>query len=103
MAPPQTNANPTTWSLEVVRGHAVGRVYPLATGETIVGNGHDGQAKIDLGDQEAGSPRRMAARHAAISLDGPELTIRDLDTPGGTFVNRQRLLSGQSRRLQPGD
>ena len=32
-----------------------------------------------------------------------ELTIRDLESPGGTFVNQQRLLSGQARRLQPGD
>ncbi len=34
---------------------------------------------------------------------GPELVIRDLDSPGGTFVNHQRLLPGQARRLQPGD
>ena len=47
--------------------------------------------------------RRMAARHAAITAAGQDLTIRDLESPGGTFVNRQRLLSGQSRRLEPGD
>ncbi len=45
----------------------------------------------------------MAARHAAITSAGQDLTIRDLESPGGTFVNRQRLLSGQSRRLQAGD
>src|SRR5262249_40059528 len=42
-------------------------------------------------------------RHAVITLTGQELAIRDLDSPGGTFVNRQRLLAGQSRRLQAGD
>ena len=41
----------------------------------------------------------MAARHAALSATNEELTIRDLESPGGTFVNQQRLLSGQARRL----
>ena len=27
----------------------------------------------------------------------------DLESPGGTFVNQQRLLSGQPRKLSPGD
>src|SRR5205823_4591527 len=94
---------PAPWSLAVVRGRDVGRVYALATGETIVGNALNGEPGLDLSEQEGGSPRRMAARHAAIGLTGQELTIRDLDTPGGTFVNRQRLLTGQPRRLQPGD
>lgn len=91
------------WSLAVVRGREPGRVYALGAGETIVGSASDGGAGLDLSDQEAGALRRMAGRHAAISLSGPEPSIRDLDTPGGTFVNRQRLLAGQSRRLQAGD
>ena len=45
----------------------------------------------------------MAARQAVITVTGQELGIRDHDSPGGTFVNQQRLLSGQSRRLQTGD
>ena len=45
----------------------------------------------------------MAARQAQLDLSAQGLTIRDLESPGGTFVNRQRLLPGQSRTLQPGD
>src|SRR6516162_7109519 len=104
MADFQTKASPPApWSLAVVRGRDVGRAYALAAGETILGNALDGQSGLDLSDQEGGSPRRMAARHAAITLTGQEPAIRDLDSPGGTFVNRQRLLAGQSRRLQAGD
>lgn len=104
MAPPSaTAAGPTAWSLEVVRGRDVGRVLALRPGENLLGNRLEGAAGLDLAEQEAGSPRRMAARQAAIEARGPELLIRDLDSPGGTFVNLQRLLAGQSRRLQPGD
>lgn len=93
----------TDWSLEVVRGRDVGRVFALSGGDVVLGNALNGAAGLDLRDQEAGSPRRMAARQAAVEMRGAEIAIRDLDSPGGTFVNRQRLLAGQSRRLQPGD
>jgi hypothetical protein len=104
MAHPQgTAAQSTPWSLEVVRGRDVGRVYNLQVAETILGNSLNGEPGLDLREQEAGSPQRMAARQAAVVVTGQELAIRDLDSPGGTFVNRQRLLAGQSRRLQAGD
>jgi pSer/pThr/pTyr-binding forkhead associated (FHA) protein len=45
----------------------------------------------------------MAPRQAQLELSPKGLTVRDLDSPGGTFVNRQRLLPGQSRSLQSGD
>ncbi len=72
-------------------------------GETVVGNALNGQAGLDLREQEGDSPRRMAARHAAFECSGQDLSIRDLESPGGTFVNQQRLLSGQPRKLSPGD
>src|SRR5262245_19685036 len=98
-----TQGRSTRWSLEVVRGRDLGKVFELAGSEIVLGNGPGGAGGIDLRDQEAGSPRRMAARQASLALEGGDLVIRDLDSPGGTFVNRQRLLSGQARRLQAGD
>ena len=81
---------------QVVRGRDVGRRYPVGAGETPLGNALDGQTGLDLREQEWNSPRRMAGQHACISRRTEEITIRDLDSPGGTFVNRQRLLSGQA-------
>ena len=98
-----TQARSTSWSLEVVRGRDVGKVFDLRGDEILLGNGLDGAVGLDLRDQEAGSPRRMAARQAVLESRGGDLVIRDLDSPGGTFVNRQRLLSGQPRRLQADD
>jgi hypothetical protein len=78
-------------------------VYSVNTGEILVGNALNGKPGLDLADQEGSSPRRMAARHAALTSTNKEIAIQDLDSPGGTFVNRERLLSSQPRRLQPGD
>jgi hypothetical protein len=91
------------WSLEVVRGRAVGRVYPLSRGSTVLGNALEGRVGIDLAHQEGDAPRRMAARQTQLDCSAQGLSVRDLDSPGGTFVNRQRLLPGQARALQPGD
>ena len=94
---------PTCWSLEVVRGRTVAHQYVLDVGETIVGNDLGGAHGLDLAEQEGNSPRKMAARHATITSTTKDLMVRDLDSPGGTFVNQQRLLTGQSRRLVAGD
>jgi len=99
----KTATQPGCWSLNVVRGRAVGQEYLLDLGETILGNACSGERGLELADQEVNSPRKMAARHAMLLSTNDELTIRDLESPGGTFVNQQRLLSGQARRLVPGD
>ena len=92
------------WVVEIVRGREQGRRYPIGPGESPIGNALAGAPGLDLADQEdPSSPRRMAARQACFTATADALSIRDLDSPGGTFVNRQRLLSGQVRALQPGD
>ena len=98
-----TSPGRTRWVLEIVRGQDIGRRYVLGPGETTIGNALAGAAGFDLADQEANSPRRMAGRHACVMVKDEGLFIRDLESPGGTFVNRQRLLSAQARPLQPGD
>ena len=98
-----TTSGRERWILEVVRSRIVGRRYQVGTGETPIGNALAGVQGFDLADQESSSPRRMAGRHACLTATGDALSIRDLEGPGGTFVNRQRLLAGQARPLQPGD
>ncbi len=93
----------TRYVLEVARGREPGRRYTLDRGETAVGNAPWAPAFLSLADQEGDSPRRMAPRQAVILLDGDRLSIRDLESPGGTFVNRQRLFTNQERVLVPGD
>jgi hypothetical protein len=101
--PPATAQQAVRWSLEVIRGRVTGREYALKPGEIVLGNALNGAPGLDLVEQEGNSPRKMAARQAAVAASGADLTIRDLDSPGGTFVNQQRLLAGQARRLVDGD
>src|SRR5262249_29102171 len=103
---PQTMASTNKryrWELEIIRSREVGRRFSVVPSETIIGSAAGDAQGLDLAEQEPSSPRRMAARQASITEAGDDLSIRDLESPGGTFVNRQRLLAGQSRRLQPGD
>ncbi len=91
------------WSLEVVKGRQAGRSYALAGPEVVLGNALAGVSGIDLAEQEGETPRRMAARQAVVAATPAGLLVRDLDSPGGTFVNRQRVLPGQSLPLRAGD
>ncbi len=104
MNDPSANGDGGGWALEVVRGRDVGRVFALIGGESVLGNAPgDPRRGVDLSGQEGDSPRRMAGRHAALEADGRGLAVRDLESPGGTFVNRRRVLPGRSTALRPGD
>ena len=97
-------ANGNGWSLQVVRGRDPGRVFALGAGEFVLGNAPADRAGIDLAGQEGDqSARKMAARHAALDCSNGGLALRDLESPGGTFVNRQRVLPGQAKPLRAGD
>ena len=94
----------STWVLEVVRGRDLGKRFARRAGRDPPWQCPGGRSGVRPGRPGAAdSPRRMAARQAALTARGDLLEIRDLESPGGTFVNRQRLLSGHARPLQPGD
>ena len=97
------NAGENGWGLEVVRGRQVGRIYPLGAGPSVLGASLNGAPGIDLSAEEGPSPRKMAAKQAQVECASGSLSLRDLDSPGGTFVNRQRVLPDQPRRLESGD
>ena len=98
-----TTSDKQRWVLEVVRGRDVGRAYALQTGETLLGNALDRGSGVDLSDQETSSARRMSGHHACLIATNDAIWIRDLESPGGTFVSGQRLLSTAPRQLAPGD
>lgn len=64
--------------------HRSGKTLPLWSGDNTVGRGRDCSVVIDDSD---------VSRHHAIVRLGPEgVTIRDLDSKNGTFVNGRRIV-----------
>jgi hypothetical protein len=90
----------------VVRGREPGRVFALAGSpdEIVLGNAPADPRGINLAGQESDNAlRKMAPRHASLAWSVAGVALRDLESPGGTFVNRQRILPGQARALAEGD
>lgn len=80
------------YALVVERGPRAGLTYILGEGETIAGRSED--VDIFLGDVT------VSRQHARFRVDEAGLTVEDLRSTNGTYVNAER----QDRAdLQPGD
>jgi hypothetical protein len=99
-APATTATNP---KLLVVRGQRMDVAYPLYPGKNYLGRTDDKPVDVDLEDQE--SPDRIwtSRQHAVITFENGKLTIEDLNSLNGTFVNRTRVHPGQVRDLIESD
>jgi hypothetical protein len=93
-------ANP---KLVVVRGQRMDVQYPLYPGKNYLGRTDDKPVDIDLEDQEAQDRIWTSRQHAVITFDEGKLTVEDLNSLNGTFVNRNRVHPGQVKELQPND
>src|SRR5437660_1748683 len=68
--------------LAIIEGEEAGRELSV-TGATLIGRGPDVDVVID--DSE------MSGRHASFAPAGDGLTVEDLSSTNGTFVNGQRV------------
>lgn len=77
---PPTDDEPPMWALRVEDGPAAGELLDLPAGRAVIGRaGEDGVA-IDLGDSA------VSRRHAELTA-GDALTVRDLGSRNGTWLN----------------
>jgi DNA-binding winged helix-turn-helix (wHTH) protein len=74
----------------LVRGS---REYPLRSGAQVIGRGRDVHIPLYTST--------TSRHHARIEVSGNDVTLEDLDSRHGTYVNRKRI-SGKMR-LEPGD
>lgn len=105
---PTTDAPPGSGSgvspkLIVVRGQKMDAQYPLFPGKNYLGRTDDKPVDIDLEDQEAPDRVWSSRQHAVINFDSGVLTIEDLNSLNGTFVNRSRVHPGQAKELKEND
>jgi pSer/pThr/pTyr-binding forkhead associated (FHA) protein len=66
-------------TLEQVRGPGAPRRFALVAAETVVGRGQQAHVAIES--------TRLSRRHVAFKRNGAELSVVDLDSANGMFVN----------------
>jgi hypothetical protein len=89
--------------LVVLRGQKRNVEFPLYEGHNFVGRADEKPVDIDLEDQEPPDRVWSSRQHALITLEGGKLSIEDLNSSNGTFVNRARIYPGQKCDLNPND
>lgn len=89
--------------LIVMRGLKVNVEYPIYDGDNFIGRADEKPVDIDLEDQEPPDRIWSSRQHALITLQDGALSIEDLNSSNGTFVNRSRLYPGQHLPLKVND
>jgi hypothetical protein len=91
--------------LAIIRGGRRGQEFELEPGNNLVGRwdpetGSFPEVDLDADDPEA----KISRKHALVRLDGTRITIEDIGSLNGTYVNRQpRLQPGNPVDLKDGD
>src|SRR5580692_11005964 len=91
--------------LSMVRGGRKGQEFVLENGNNLVGRwdpetGAFPEVDLDADDPEA----KISRKHALIRIDDGKITIEDIGSLNGTFVNRQpRLSPGSPAEIKSGD
>jgi hypothetical protein len=89
--------------LVVLRGLRVSAEYRIYEGPNYIGRQDEKPVDIDLEEQEASDRVWASRQHAVVTLTNGLLTIEDLNSLNGTFVNRARVHPNQPRTLTEGD
>jgi hypothetical protein len=95
-----TDAKP---KLVVLRGQRINVEYPIYEGLNFIGRADEKPVDIDLDDQEPPDKVWCSRQHALISFEDSTLTIEDLNSANGTYVNRTKVYPGQKRQLSVND
>jgi len=105
-APPAAVAAPTFKAkLQVVRGGRKGQEFPLEEGNNVIGRwdpetGSFPEVDLEQDDTEA----RISRKHALLRIENGKITIEDIGSLNGTYVNRQpRLQPGTPVEVKTGD
>jgi FHA domain len=91
--------------LSIVRGGRKGQEFPLEDGNNLVGRwdpetGSFPEVDLDADDPEA----KISRKHALIRIEGGKITVEDIGSLNGTYVNRQpRLSPGSPLEIKSGD
>lgn len=105
-APAAVGVPPFKVKLKLTRGgRPGGHEFPLEGGNNLVGRWDPETGSFPEVDLEADDPEaKISRKHALIRLDNGKITIEDIGSLNGTYVNRQpRLTAGTPQDLKDGD
>jgi pSer/pThr/pTyr-binding forkhead associated (FHA) protein len=79
--------------------------FPIYGADNYIGRSDEKPVDIDLEDQEPPDRVWTSRQHALIHFDesAGSLTIEDLNSSNGTFLNRNKVYPGQPQPLKVGD
>ena len=89
--------------LLVQRGQKPKVEYPIFEGPNFVGRADEKPVDVDLEDQEPPDRVWSSRQHACINFEDGQLSIEDLNSSNGTFVNRARIYPGTKKPLNVND
>lgn len=90
--------------LRVIRGLRQRILFAICAGSNLIGRCDDDRpVDIDLTDQEPPDRIWTSRHHARIVADNASLTIEDLGSTNGTYVNRRRVPPRRPHPLQIND
>jgi len=100
-----SEATPSKARLVVSHGETSGRIFELLRGKNLVGRWDPEQGCFPEVDLENHDPdTKVSRRHALIERNDDLITIEDLGSLNGTYVNRaSRLAAGVQCPLKHGD
>jgi pSer/pThr/pTyr-binding forkhead associated (FHA) protein len=102
--PPPSAGTVQNAQLTILRGGTVGKVFPLQVGDNLVGRWDPDSGSFPEVDMEHDDPEaRISRKHALIRVSD-RITIEDIGSLNGTFVNRgRRLEPGSPAEVKDGD
>src|SRR5262245_37409171 len=91
--------------LVVRRGLKIGVEFPIYGEYNYIGRADEKPVDVDLEDQEPPDRVWCSRQHAVIHFDeaAGNITIEDLNSSNGTYVNRNRVYPGQKKQLFAND
>jgi hypothetical protein len=91
--------------LSLIRGGRKGQEFPLEGGQNFIGRWDPETGSFPEVDLEQDDPEaKISRKHALIIIDGGKITIEDIGSLNGTYVNRgNRLIPGTPLEIKSGD
>lgn len=91
--------------LSLLRGGRKGQEFPLDGGQNFIGRWDPETGSFPEVDLEQDDPEaKISRKHALIIIDNGKITIEDIGSLNGTYVNRgNRLIPGTPLEIKAGD